>query len=274
MSTIHHILAKIVYGSQIIDRGFRKYGRLREKIALKLCHPEFMQSYNEIAYAHMSSYLADSPDFEDELFAWEKHLIEEYFPAPPARILIGGAGGGREAFSLAEQGYEIMAFDIAKVLVKSMQQRIGSLPIKAFHGAYEDLWGESKNGSELPSSKELGVFDAFIIGWGSFSHLLDEHDRLQLLRTAKSLVPKGAPILLSFLPAVNTTGKHLQNPEKAREVMKTAAPTRPHDFQARMGFIHRFHENEILSLFEEAELELCYNGMFKGTYPHMLVKAS
>src|SRR4029079_4693901 len=40
-------------------------------------------------------------------------------------------------------------------------------------------------------------FDAVVLGWGSFSHVMPRAARLALLRALRALAPK-APVLLSF----------------------------------------------------------------------------
>ena len=53
-------------------------------------------------------------------FRGRKRCFERYFPPPPAHILVGGAGGGREAFALLERGYRVTAFEPSEALAASM----------------------------------------------------------------------------------------------------------------------------------------------------------
>ena len=62
------------------------------------------------------------------------------FPDPPGRVLIGGAGGGREAFALAARGYEVVAFEPSADLARSMVQHPpAGISVEALIGRYEDL---------------------------------------------------------------------------------------------------------------------------------------
>jgi hypothetical protein len=57
-----------------------------------------------------------------DLFEWEEAWFEADLPKPPAKILIGGAGSGREVRHLLEKGYEIVAFDPAPVALHAQRQ--------------------------------------------------------------------------------------------------------------------------------------------------------
>ena len=58
----------------------------------------------------------------------------------PGRLLIGGAGGGREAFALAARGYEVVAFEPSAALARSMVQHApAGISVEALIGRYEDL---------------------------------------------------------------------------------------------------------------------------------------
>ena len=45
------------------------------------------------------------------LYPWETDWFERRLPSPPASILIGAAGGGREAAALRDLGYQVRAFE-------------------------------------------------------------------------------------------------------------------------------------------------------------------
>jgi hypothetical protein len=64
-----------------------------------------LDAYNALAYGHRRPTSQAAKAFRDELFPWECAPFDVFFPSPPARVLIGGAGGGREALQLAARGY-------------------------------------------------------------------------------------------------------------------------------------------------------------------------
>lgn len=132
----------------------------------------------------------------DGLYDWEQQWFERRLPAPPASILIGAAGAGREASALRELGYHVHAFEPAASAFQLCQVKVG--PDFVDQASYEDfiatvLRGESR-GLRLPSET---TFDAVLLGWGSFGHVLQRTDRSELLRACDQVAPHG-PILLSL----------------------------------------------------------------------------
>ena len=70
-----------------------------------------LSKYNDLTYAHSDAYHPGSSRYRDALHPWEETVVGSHFPAPPSRVLIGAAGGGREAFALARRGYAVVAFE-------------------------------------------------------------------------------------------------------------------------------------------------------------------
>jgi hypothetical protein len=121
------------------------------------------------------------------LASWLKGAL----PPAPARVLLGGCGAGREALWLVEQGYEVDAFDPAPALVAVARRRLRGRA-QVLHGSYAEL----VDGRLYEPGRG---FDAIVLGWGSFSHVLGEGARLALLRACARLCPAG-PTLVSWLP--------------------------------------------------------------------------
>jgi hypothetical protein len=142
----------------------------------------------------------------DGLYEWEQQWFERRLPAPPASVLIGAAGAGREASVLRELGYQVHAFEPSASAFKLCQTKVGSELVD--QASYEDLIATVLRGenSRLRLASEAR-FDAVLLGWGSFGHVLQRADRLELLRACAQIAPHG-PILLSiFEPNAETSRK-------------------------------------------------------------------
>ena len=139
----------------------------------------------------------------DGLYEWEQQWFERRLPAPPASILIGAAGAGREASALRELGYRVHAFEPSASAVRLCQIKLGSESVA--QASYEDLVETVLRGksTRLRLASEAR-FDAVLLGWGSFGHVLQRADRLELLRACDHLAPHG-PILLSIFEPNATT---------------------------------------------------------------------
>ena len=79
---------------------------------MALASDRALERYNDLVYGVSPTYTPGTSRFRAGLFEWEREAIDRWFPPPPARILIGGAGGGRESVSLASRGYSITALVI------------------------------------------------------------------------------------------------------------------------------------------------------------------
>ena len=123
-------------------------------------------------------------------------------PPAPGRLLVGAAGSGREAAALQGLGYDVVALEPSDRAARHCEGRLepGSTVLRA---SYRELVAAVLDGT--PSRLSLTSndrFDAVLLGWGSFGHVLRQEQRHRLLEACDVLCPEG-PILLSvFLPPV------------------------------------------------------------------------
>lgn len=214
---------------------------------------------------HASSY-----DAHIGLFDWERQWYEADLPPTPARILVGGAGSGREVLPLIAQGYSVDAFEPASNMSKK-----GSLLTDVdtfFRCTYEDLSRAVLDGTGGPA-QPVGnrQYDAVILGWGSINHVLAQSSCTRLFKACDRLAPKG-PVLASFFiapeadttePRALTVGRRIGNlvgRARGSEHPRVEAVAAWH-----MGFAHRYTEAEIRSLANAARREVT---LFREPYPH------
>ena len=194
------LAARAVWATRVVDRVYGRFDRLRAKTIRDRASRAFFEAYNEVAFGGQAMYRAGTDVFRRELFPWERAAIEEWFPRPPATILVGGAGGGREAIALARLGYAVTTFEPAERLVESfLSHRPGDgAGIDACIGRYEQLpIVRSPDGGRVDLSQRP-PFEAAIFGWTSYSNLPDDTVRVLSLRAMAALVE--GPILLSYFP--------------------------------------------------------------------------
>lgn len=197
---------------------------------------------------------------ERGIFAWEESWWTAQLPAAPARVLLGGAGSGREARWLSAAGYRVSAFEPAARCLPQLRAAVGARGA-AWCGGFEDFMREPRQN-----------FDAVLLGWSAISHVLGHDAQLALFEALVGSCPDG-PILLSF---------HLQSekePERrsrahalgARvggligQIRGLPAPPRRERFFGHAGFSHVFTESELRRLASELQRELVLN---EGPYPH------
>jgi hypothetical protein len=234
------LAARLIRASTAIDNAYRRFDRLRSELVAAVASDAALDRYNDLAYGETQAYRPDSDGFRAYLFPWEEAVIREEFPAPPARLLVGGAGGGRETLALAAKGYEIAAFDPSERLVASLGGRVPGSTVLV--GAYEDT-------DRLFTGE---MFDGAILGWGSFSHLRTERARIGALRSFSRLT--AGPILVSFLAVKGDVTPRLA---RFRRVLPRRPDRDPDDvFAVTIGFYHPVDEAEVRGLAAAAELEV------------------
>src|SRR5262249_4382439 len=234
------LCARAVRSTFFVDRCYGVFDRLRSRIVLACASDSFYDIYNDVAYAGQDLYRPGTKTFLSSLFPFEERVISRHFPTPPATVLVGAAGGGREALALANRGFEVVAFEPARPLASSLADVRGGLPIEIFVGRYEGL--------PMVSSLTLSpiVFDlrsrapfaAAILGWGSFSHLRSDEHCIEALRQFGQLTR--GPILVSYQPAPTIS-------ETAKSAVR---------FAIGIGYYRTFSGVEIHALANQAGLNV------------------
>ena len=137
------------------------------------------------------------PVWGETLAAWEETWFGRQLPTPPARILLGGCGAGREVVALIKRGFQVDAFDPAPALVSSTRAATGN-KARVLTFGYEELSSAVlDHASGEASSFARERYDAVLLGWGSLTCLIDSAERVRLLRALNHICAKG-PILASF----------------------------------------------------------------------------
>jgi len=132
-----------------------------------------------------------------KLYAWEEPWFGARLPAPPARVLVGACGTGREAIALADLGYRVDALEPAPDFVKESRRRLGERGY-VYQLSYEQLSSIVIDGKNFPDGDlRAEHYDAVVLGSGSLTHVLDPGEQQRLLRSMCLLCPRG-PILASF----------------------------------------------------------------------------
>ncbi len=121
----------------------------------------------------------------------EARLAREHFAAV-GRVLVLGAGAGREAFGLAREGFAVDAVDCNPALLEAAAAWAEALDgdararLRLLQRAPGDLTG-----------LEAG-YDAVLIGLGAYTHVVGRPARVALLEGLATLAGPEAALLLSF----------------------------------------------------------------------------
>jgi SAM-dependent methyltransferase len=194
----------------------------------------------------------------NELFAIESALFSRRLPPPPARILVGACGTGREAVALAAQGYRVDAFDPAEDCVAESSQRLAGRA-RVHRLSYEELSAIVLDGM---ANDPLGgrSFDAVVLGCGSLSHVLDPPEQCRLLQALNARCPSG-PIIASFLWAEDQAAPPIGRAARwgsgigrsIARLRKLSAGYSGLSYRARRGFAYTFTQRELEDLARDAQ---------------------
>jgi hypothetical protein len=233
--------ARLILASRIIDKSYSVFDRGRSALILALAPEAVVTSFNDLAYGRDVSYDPESPTFRRGLFAWEEKAIATYFPRPPSRVLVGGAGGGREVLALVEKGYEVTAFEPSASLAAAMSCHFAERSnIRVYRARYEDMPHLFPARLDAPSTtlEADSGFGAAILGWGSYSHLRTEAQRIRTLSLFARYVR--GPILVSFFVDKNA------HAGRFRSSLRRWLKRDPNDFfSVHYGFAHNVSVAEL-----------------------------
>lgn len=235
-------------------------------------------------------------DYAGGLFGWEERWFDADLPPAPARILLGGVGSGRELRYFEERGDEVVAFEPVGDLLDLARQSSRSPRTTLVAGGYEALIADRRDQlvgdwtrqganvlGEAPSTiaraaARFAPFDAVVLGWGSFTHVVEPAVRLGLLRRAHELCPRG-PLMTSFWMRPDegdetrsrgfALGARLGGWIRRVRRRQTTEIESGDQFTAALGFGHRFSAREIEELARRSGYRIARPPRPGGGYPHM-----
>jgi hypothetical protein len=252
---------RAILASRVLERrrrtlGERAYGRLselRSEAIVALAPDGVLDAFNSWAYSHLDWYKPQSPSYKATLFPWEERVIARYFPRPPARVLLGGAGAGREALQLAAAGFDVVAFEPTPLAESiAVQAHQHGVSVDVYRGDYEGLPRlTSVAGGSVTDLRARAPFDAAIFGWGSFSHLRTHASRLAALTTVAGMTR--GPILVSLI-AARAGDAGVGGLRRWLLARRGRAPG--DSFAMSLGFFHRADSQELHALAGAAGLEV------------------
>ncbi|HYQ03674.1 MAG TPA: hypothetical protein VER96_33605 [Polyangiaceae bacterium] len=227
-----------------LDRAARVLAILREELAFRTLTERDWLDLGQSLYTQEPKYSQGSDHNQSGLFAFEREAIELAFPPPPAAILVGGCGGGREIFGLLERGYRIAAaYDPVKEFIDALREdpRLFEMRERLCVGAHQTV------DSLAPVRKlcETGApVDAVLVGWTSYTHVRGAKRRVEFLRSVRALCPSG-PLLLSFHAAMaDESERPARLRTRLRRVLGTSRSMAEtgDGLQRGQGAVHRFTE--------------------------------
>lgn len=194
--TRYRVLRRWALRTREVQRGLHRLERVVESWTGALLNFALQDAEKEALSIELYDASFRPENDHDGLYSWEAQWFERRLPPPPASVLVGAAGAGREASALRSLGYRVRAFEPSASAFRHCELALGSALVD--QASYDDFMATVLRGEHtrlrLPRESR---FDAVLLGWGSFGHVLQRADRLALLRACDQIAP-GGPILLSI----------------------------------------------------------------------------
>jgi hypothetical protein len=213
-------------------------------IWLGLLSRAHLEAVDELHYHGSSTYNGEPHNLRG-LMDWEEAAIGGFFGGR-TRLVVLGAGGGREVLALERRGFQVDGFECNPALVE-------------FAGGFLPRHGAVGTVRFLPrdTTPAEGGYDGIIMGWGSYMLIAGRARRIEQLRRLRALVPEGSPLLLSFFTRPDVLLK-LKAEYRVARVIRRLLRREPPEFGDDLipMYIHRFDVAEIRAEMAEAGFRL------------------
>jgi hypothetical protein len=190
------------------------------------------------------------------LFDWEEHVVSEHF-APGSRVVVTGAGGGREVLALLSRGYDAQGFEPNQALAA-----FGSALTSA------DGHGERVTLSTRSGWPEgVAPSDAVMLGWGSYMLVPSRSARIDLLRAASAATGGRGPVVLSYF-TLPKERRQFHVAARVATVLRRLRRREPPLLGDALvpNFAHHFTRRQVAEEVAAAGLALTESGLSGGGY--------
>lgn len=123
------------------------------------------------------------------LFAWEEFALKGLC-LPGSRVLVTGAGGGREVLALLEKGCNAIGFEPNEDLVEAGDRFLEQRGYPGRLRASPRDAGPSVDGE----------WDVVVVGWGSYMLMPGRQRRVAFLKEVRELLSPTGHVLISYWP--------------------------------------------------------------------------
>lgn len=257
---------RVFEGSNRLQARFADLPRiLFQGLWLGLLSRERLARLDEFYYGEAQ---ANQPDYAGDghnlrgLFDWESAAVARHFPRG-GRVVVTGAGGGRELVWFLQQGYDAVGYEPHPQLVTAGRELLRGRDFdERLHPCDRD---------RFPTGAT--PCDAVIVGWCSYMLIPGRSRRVGFLRGARAVLSPGAPLLVSF--AVREPGQMLFH-EVAR--LANVARRLRRDELVEAGdmlspnFIHHFTRDELAAELSAAGFQL--ETFEREPYGHAVARAT
>jgi hypothetical protein len=207
-------------------RGAAFTRAMRDELLWAWTRPEDRQALTLATYGREDRYVKGAPFFERGFFPWEAAVLARLALPRGARVLVGGAGGGRELRALGREGFLVTAFEPCAPLAEAASSLARDTSgAHVYRGSYDDLPAAVRGEGPLGPLLGGGPYALVLLGWRSLSHVLESPARAALFAALAHIAPT-APVVASFMPAAPTPAAGARTRALRRAFAAIGAPGR------------------------------------------------
>lgn len=266
----------LLLADRAVHSAVRFAALLRTEILLAGTDTDAREAINTAVFDAEDTYAPGGPAYARGLFAWERAALGRAPFPPSGRVLLGGAGGGRELSALCAMGYKVTAFEPSETLSAALADVASKHPgARAFRASYADLVRAARAMGGPLESIASEDHDAVVLGWASLSHLTSHDERLALFEALRALAPR-ATVLVSYLGPdddgrANGRVEALRGPIRRALARWSGRPEAPagQGFVPGAGFYERLTEDDLRALARAAGYTVAFHD--PEPYPHALL---
>lgn len=168
----------------IADRGPALGRRLHSLAWLHVLGPDDLNDLTVASYNQATGF--ETPEHNlNGLWDWEERAFARLFGGA-TRVIVAGAGGGREMIALAKMGLDVFGFDASSDLVAACGEHLRGANVSA-----QCVFAAP---GEVPAGP--ASFDALVIGRGVYHHIPGSARRVAFLAECAARVASGSPMFL------------------------------------------------------------------------------
>lgn len=228
-----------------IDRATQQGARVVhdacESAALHLLDDARRQALTTWCYDRATTYRPGEPFFRRGLFAWESRALDDLALDAGSRVLLIGAGGGREIDALLARGYKVTATEPAPALLRSAAAHFKDPEgrVTLVRGGFDDMDAWSATVTEPPR--------LVLAGWGAFAHVLPSSRRREVLRAVRGRWPEALVFVSYPVETAPARSRAFELVARVASPMQTDAITvEPGDHVwTHAGVVHGFVRGEV-----------------------------
>jgi ubiquinone/menaquinone biosynthesis C-methylase UbiE len=139
---------------------------------------------------YTKGFFADSLDFQqDGLHRWEQEILDRYH-VNSGRMLVLGAGWGREAIAIAQRGVRVVGIEVNAIAARTARQRAKTMGVPTLFLQADLL--------KLPTDHEW--FDCVLLSQHMYSGIAGKSRRQSWLANLRRVLSPNGTVILSFLP--------------------------------------------------------------------------